>query len=590
MIHVPKKQLYVPALSILAIVIILLVLISISTYRNLDRQASVAIDFLHRQGVAILDAVEAGARAGMAMHMWREDSIKSLIDEVGNNKDIAYIYMIDKRGQISHHSNLEDFSQMRLSPEPFDNDQLRAKVQTLENGEKIYELSKQFTASTATRQHMMMGNTTQAYQSDHIGERIVLGLKMDYLQIARESDSHHAMMMAGIVIALGSAAIFFTFIIQNYYLVEKTLRQTQDYTSQVISSLSSGIISIDSKTNITACNDRALTLLGIDRTSIKAVRLHEVLDFKMIGIDQTLSNGITVLDKEINFVFGDSKSKPLSLSVTPLTKETGSWDGAVIQIRDLSDIKKLEELVRRSEKLAAVGELAAGIAHEIRNPLSSIRGFTQYLGRGFDPGSSEKECSDIVIKEIDRINNVVSDLICFSNPMKPDFQLADINQLISHTLRLIEADAKTKKIIIDTDLNTDLPEISIDEGQITQALLNILLNAIQATGMDGRLKVKTAMIKNDTHVLVSVEDDGPGISDDVKGRIFDPYFTTNENGTGLGLPIVHKIVETHAGAIHITSPLDGKSGCNISIEFPIVKKVDDIIINQDFRIKGMVAL
>lgn len=569
MIHVAKKQLYVPALSILAIVIILLVLISISTYRNLDRQASVAIDFLHRQGVAILDALEAGARAGMAMHMWRKDSIKSLIDEVGSNKDIAYIYLVDKQGRISHHSNLEDFSKMGLSPESFDNGQLSAKVQQIENGEKIYELSKQFTASTATGQHMMMGNMIQP---DHVGERIVLGLKMDYLQIARESDSHHAMIMAGIVIALGSAAIFFTFIIQNYYLVEKTLRQTQDYTSQVISSLSSGIISIDSKINITAYNDRALTLLGIDKTSIKDVRLHKVLDLKMIGIDRTLSNGITVLDKEINFVCDDSKSIPLSISVTPLTKEIGSWDGAVVQIRDLSDIKKLEELVRRSEKLAAVGELAAGIAHEVRNPLSSIRGFTQYLGRGFEPGSSEKECSDIVIKEIDRINNVVSDLICFSNPMEPDLQPVEINRLIIHTLRLVEADAKAKKVVFDTDLKADLPQIPIDEGQITQALLNILLNAMQATGTEGRITVSTTLVKDGTHILVSVEDDGPGISDDVKERIFDPYFTTHENGTGLGLPIVHKIVETHAGAIHITSPLHGRLGCNVSIEIPIIKK------------------
>uniref|UniRef100_UPI003565E91A two-component system sensor histidine kinase NtrB n=1 Tax=Desulfosarcina sp. TaxID=2027861 RepID=UPI003565E91A len=559
-----------PALSILAIVIILLVLMGISTYRNLDRQASVAIDFLHRQGVAMLDAVEAGARAGMAMHMWQEDSIKSLINEVGSNKDIAYIYMVDKRGRISHHSNPEDFSIIGLPPESFDNAQLHAKIRKLENGEKIYELSKQFTASAVTGHHMMMGSTNR---SDHVGERIVLGLKMDYLQIARESDSHHAMMMAGIVIALGSAAIFFTFIIQNYYLVEKTLRQTQDYTSQVISSLSSGIVSIDNKLNITAYNERALTLLEIDRKDIKDVRLEEVLDFTFIGVDQTLSNGITVLDKEINFVCGESRSRPLSISVTPLTKETGSLGGAVIQIRDLSDIKKLEELVRRSEKLAAVGELAAGVAHEIRNPLSSIRGFTQYLGRGFDSESSEKKCSDIVIKEIDRINNVVSDLICFSNPMEPDFQPADINLLITHTLRLVEADAKAQNIVIDTDFKPDLPEISMDEGQITQALLNILLNAIQATGLDGRLTVTTNLIKSGTHILVSVEDDGPGISDDAKGRIFDPYFTTHENGTGLGLPIVHKIIESHEGSIHIISPPHGKNtGCNISIEIPIVQK------------------
>ena len=112
----------------------------------------------------------------------------------------------------------------------------------------------------------------------------------------------------------------------------------------------------------------------------------------------------------------------MSWSSSPIESDNKKFKGAVILIRDLSEIKRLEELVRRSEKLAAVGELAGGIAHEIRNPLSSIRGFTQFLGRHFDPGSSEKECSDIAIKEIDRINNVVSDLISFANPMEPELQ------------------------------------------------------------------------------------------------------------------------------------------------------------------------
>lgn len=571
MIHVAKKKFYVPALSILVVAIILLVLTGISTYQNLDRQSSVAMDFIHQQGLAILDAVEAGARVGISMHMWREDSIQKLIDEVGSNKDIAYIYMVDRRGQISHHSNAEEFIRMRVAPGSPDDHQLSAEVKILKNGEKIYELSKQFSIPDPTAQHMMMGRMVQ---SNPTGERIVLGLKMDFLQMARKSDSHHAMMMAGIVIALGSAAIFFTFMIQNYYLVEKTLRQTQDYTSQVISSLSSGIISIGPTGNITAYNDRALKFLRMDASRIKALRLSEVLDFNAIGIDRTLSEGITLLDREINFGSDGTNSVPLSISVTPLTTETGSWDGAVIQIRDLSQIKKLEELVRRSEKLAAVGELAAGIAHEIRNPLSSIRGFTQFLGRNFEEGSSEKACSTIVIKEIDRINNVVSDLICFANPMKPDFRQVDLNRLIRHTLSLIEADAKAQRIVVDSELDLNLPKIPLDEGQMTQVLLNIVLNAIQAIGTDGRLTVTTTMSEDNNNVCISVEDDGPGMSEDISVRIFDPYFTTHENGTGLGLPIVHKIVENHAGNIHITSPPNGKqSGCSVSIEIPTVRKI-----------------
>jgi two-component system sensor histidine kinase HydH len=572
MIHVAKKRLYVPALSILAIVVILLVLISISTYRNLDRQELMAMEFLHRQGLAILDAVEAGARAGLAKHMWQEDSIESLINEVGSNENIAYIYMVDKNGIISHHSNLKEFEQMGIAPDSTDSDGVTSKVQKLKNGEKIYELSKQFKLSTASEHHMMMPKMASANRSSHLEERIVLGLKMSYFQVARQADTHHAMMMAGIVLALGSASIFFTFIIQNYYLVEKTLRQTQDYTSQVISSLSTGIISIDKKLDITAYNEKALELLGIEQNSIKDIKLSEIIDYSRLGVNRTLSTGTAILDNEINFNIDEINSIPLSFSVTPLTIQTGHWDGAVIQIRDLSEIKRLEELVRRSEKLAAVGELAGGIAHEIRNPLSSIRGFTQFLGRHFDPGSSEKECSDIAIKEIDRINNVVSDLISFANPMDPELQSVDVNELINHTIRLTENDAATKQIEVKANLDSELPKINLDEGLVKQALLNILLNAIQAIGSDGMIEFRTAKTRDEKKFIITLEDDGPGVSEDVKGRIFDPYFTTYESGTGLGLPIVHKIVENHQGSIQIVSPLPNRnSGCRVVIEFPIEK-------------------
>jgi two-component system sensor histidine kinase HydH len=572
MIHVAKKRLYVPALSILAIVVILLVLISISTYRNLDRQKSMAMEFLHRQGMAILDAVEAGARAGLAMHVWQEDSIETLINEVGNNENIAYIYMVDKNGKISHHSNLNEFEQMGLVPDSRYSDGLSSKIQKLKNGERIYELSKQFTLSTTSTHHVMMRNMVSANHSNHLQEHIVLGLKMAYFQVARKADTHHAMMMAGIVIALGSASIFFTFIIQNYYLVEKTLRQTQDYTSQVISSLSTGIISIDKKFDITAYNEKALDLLGIENSRIKDIKLSEFIDYSRLGVNRTLSTGTAILDKEINFKIDENKSIPLSFSVTPLTIQTGRWDGAVIQIRDLSEIKRLEALVRRSEKLAAVGELAGGIAHEIRNPLSSIRGFTQFLGRHFDPGSSEKECSNIAIKEIDRINNVVSDLIRFANPMETEPHSVDVNELINHTIRLTENDAVTKQIEVIASLDSDLPKIDLDEGLVKQAFLNILLNAIQAIGSDGTIEFRTAKTKDGKNIKIILEDDGPGVSEDVKGRIFDPYFTTYESGTGLGLPIVHKIVENHQGNIQIVSPLpNGTSGCSVVIEFPIEK-------------------
>ena len=572
MIHVaPQKKLYVPAVSILAIVVILLVLTGISTYRNLNRHSSMAMAFVHRQGLSILDAVEAGARAGMAMPMWREDSIQRLINEVGSNADIAYLYMIDEKGVIAHHSNPSIFERLRLDPiDPSAGGALHSTVHVLNNGEKIYELSKLFVSSSTHGDHKMMRRMAAGQSDRSAREYIVLGLKMDYFQAARKSDIHHAMMMAGIVIALGSAAIFFIFIIQNYYLVDKTLKQTQDFTSQIISSLSTGVISIDRKTNITAFNDRAMKLLNIDDRHYKSVSLSKILDFESIGIDHTLASGMSILDRELNYSFNGSKTTPLALSVTPLIIENDDLEGAVIQIRDISEIKKLEERVRRSEKLAAVGELAAGVAHEIRNPLSSIRGFTQYLSRGFRSGSSEKEYTDIVIKEIDRINNVVSGLICFANPMEPDLRPTDINKIIHHTRKLVQAEAETQAIAIHVKLDKDAPALLLDGELITQAILNILLNAVQAIGSNGRIDISTRLSKDGEALRLCVEDDGPGIDAGAIGRIFDPYFTTSEHGTGLGLPIVHKIVENHNGALHIDSPVPGRSsGCRITIQLPV---------------------
>ena len=572
--RIVRKRLYVPALSILAIVVILLVLISISTYRNLDRQKNVTMQYIHRQGLAILDAVEAGSRAGMAVHKWREDSIERLIKEVGSNKDIAYIYLLGRNGEIHHHSD-PGMSGRRAPVPELDNDhQIYSRVRRHENGQDVYELARKFTPQhtsvTGPEIRGMMHKYKNPDTHSHLEDIIVMGLKMGYFQEARDADIQHAMMMGGIVIALGSAAFFFIFIIQNYYLVEKTLKQTQDYTSQVIASMATGIISVDRNVNVTAYNDMALRLLGVDNSNIRNIRLNKILDFDLIGINRTLSECTTVLDKEISYIADGKMSPiPLAFNVTPITTDNGGCDGAVIQIRDLSEIKRLEELVRRSEKLAAIGKLAAGVAHEIRNPLSSIRGFTQFLGRGFSPDSPEKKYSDIMIKEVDRINRVVTDLIGFAKPLEPDKKLTDIEQLVRHTVHLVENDVLSREIDVGYTFGKEMSPVYLDEGQITQALLNLLLNAIQAVEDGGHIRIDVDMNSDKTMLLISVEDDGQGIAKEVRTKVFDPFYTTHEDGTGLGLPIVHKIVENHGGLIHIDSPPKGKPrGCIFTVELP----------------------
>ena len=251
---------------------------------------------------------------------------------------------------------------------------------------------------------------------------------------------------------------------------------------------------------------------------------------------------------------------PMTLSVTPILDEKHTSTGAVIVLRDLREIKKLEEKVRHSEKLAAIGELAAGVAHEIRNPLSSIKGFARFLAHSLSDRTQEKEYAEIIAKEVDRINSVVNDLLTFARPLEPELAPTDVLKLAEHTVRLVETDARSRDIKIRSKINPDLKRFLLDANQITQALLNLMLNALQEVDNGGVIDVGADVNESGTRLNIWVEDNGPGIPQDKKKKIFDPFFTTREKGTGLGLAIVHKIVENHRGEIRVETPLPGKTG------------------------------
>jgi len=569
------KRLYIPALSILAVVILMLILISISTYRNLEREEKAALTFLHREGLAILHTLEAGARAGMIMTEWEEDSIENLILETGKNENIAYVYLIDSQGLVIHHSN-PSFESMSSAWRPqLDNeDQVQSRVRKLTDGAEVYDLAKRFSPRQSLLmnydQKDVMGYRQNIASHQHSDNIIILGLKMTAFEEARRSDIHHAVIMAGILVALGSGALFFIFVIQNYYLVDRTLKETQDYTRQVVANMANGLLSINPEGRIISYNRLALELLGLKETEVYEMNLKSVIDFKETGIDGTLAGCQPVLERELLHKSKSGTVIPMTLSVTPILDEKNTCTGAVIVLRDLREIKRLEEKIRHSEKLAAIGELAAGVAHEIRNPLSSIKGFARFLAHSLSDRAQEKEYAEIMVKEVDRINSVVNDLLTFARPLEPELVSTDLFELIEHTVRLLETDARSRNIKIRSKINPDFNSFLLDANQITQALLNLMLNALQEVDAGGTIEVGADVDDSDSRLHIWVEDDGPGIPNDKKKKIFDPFFTTRKKGTGLGLAIVRKIVENHSGELQVESPLPGKTGgSRFTITLPV---------------------
>jgi len=568
------KKMYLPAVSILAVVLLLLILIGISTFRNIDREEQTTLKFVHQQGLTIIRALEAGARAGMMMPMWGEDSIGSLIQETGKSKDIAYIYLIDANGKVVHHSNpsLEGMSSA-WQPQIAIDGNVQNRIRKLANGIQVYDLAKRFSLVAPQRIYNhsnMMGQGNHMVPHQHPSSIIVLGMNMTLFEAARRSDIHHALIMATILFILGSGALFFIFVIQNYYLVDKTLKQTRDYTRQVVANMANGLLSTDLDGKIMSYNLLSLELLDLQESEVESVNLKSVIDFGSTGIDEILSGCLSITDREITHQHRSGLRVPISISVTPIQDEGGECTGTVIVLRDLSEIKQLEEKVRHSEKLAAIGRLAAGVAHEIRNPLSSIRGFSRFMAHSQSVPQQEKEYAEIMVKEVDRINSVVNDLLTFARPLEPQLAFADVTELIKHTVRLIEADARIRKVVINTKIDLELHEFPLDANQITQALLNLILNALHEVDEQGEIEIGARMNESENRLYIWVEDDGPGISSDEREKIFDPFYTTREKGTGLGLAIVHKIVKNHGGDILVDSPLPDKDqGCRFTIAIPI---------------------
>ena len=214
-------------------------------------------------------------------------------------------------------------------------------------------------------------------------------------------------------------------------------------------------------------------------------------------------------------------------------------------------VRRLEEEVRRKEKLAAVGNLAAGVAHEIRNPLSSIKGYATYFGQRFPEGSEDREAANVMVHEVDRLNRVIMDLIGLSRPSDVSARPTDLKFVVDHVTRLIHQDADKRKVKIVCRSPRRVPLALADPERMGQALLNLCLNALDAMPDGGQLTL--AIVERKGRVCLMVRDNGTGIEASKLPHVFDPYYTTKGQGTGLGLAMVHKIVEAHDGEISVTS-------------------------------------
>jgi len=237
------------------------------------------------------------------------------------------------------------------------------------------------------------------------------------------------------------------------------------------------------------------------------------------------------------------------------------------KLKDQTDILfQTEEQLRRADRLSALGELSAGMAHEIRNPLGSIKGAVEILKDDYAPEDAKFEFIQILLKETDRLNHIVQEFLGFARPKHPEFQLVDVNESLESLLTLTGQEARKTGVVVEKKLDAAIGKRNLDAGLLKQAFLNLILNAIQAMPQGGTLTVQSALLSD--AVEVKITDTGVGITEEGRKKLFTPFFTTKKSGTGLGLAITYRIIENHHGNIAVASE-PGK-GTTFSVKLPII--------------------
>ncbi|HEX4460384.1 MAG TPA: ATP-binding protein [Polyangia bacterium] len=345
------------------------------------------------------------------------------------------------------------------------------------------------------------------------------------------------------------------------------LRDLAALHADVIRGLTSGLVTIGRDERVLTFNAAAAEITG--RSAIGAVgkKIHEVMP-GLGALIESAGDGALRRGHALQPVTRDGliEERTLGVSVSPLVDANGRLIGRILNFQDLTEVRRLEAAVLRAERLAAVGRLAAGVAHEIRNPLAAISGSIELLSQSIpsDAAKENRELMAIVLRETERLNRLITDLLGFARPRQLEPQRLDVAATLQEMLRVFEND----KRLVGAHVELAAPSpvwVDADAEQLRQIVWNLLRNAAEAApGQPITVEARS----DGEQAIVRVRDRGPGISAEHRARVFEPFFSTKEGGTGLGLATVHRIIEEHRGAIEIDCPPEG--GTIVTIRLPLV--------------------
>ena len=559
-----------PAFILLLTSVILTVILAVATVRNVARSQKLMELSLLRQGRTMIHAFEAGTRTSMLFRKSTgHNPLLDLATEVLKDKGIAYIRIIDE-------DNAVIVSEGNVPPsivkKHFDLREVRNNPVFLVNWhENIFEISKQFHPIAPSPEGMSM--MERRWEQWHLAFKpkgqmyISVGFYTNEYQETRREDMYHTIFMLIMLLLLFFAGSYFLLLYQRMRVTHATLLNTQLYANNVLESIPDSIITLGKEGRIVSCNKNAEKLLKRHSADIVGTKL---LDIFPSCPPETLSAQNDVIEKDAELLIPGDAPVPVKMGSAQLMDHQGKRIGRVLVMRDVGEIRSMEQQLVHSRRLASLGSMAAGIAHEVRNPLGTLRGLAHFFGSEDGASDACREYSKFMISEVDRLNQLVTELLEFGAPREINFARVDIKTMVEKIVTLLEKEFAEKTVSFTHTYDAG-DELYGDTDLLIQTLLNLLKNSLQATPAGGQISLNIGC--DGETCRISVSDSGTGMSEETRNKMFDPFYTTRKSGSGLGLAVSHRIIERHNGYFEINSAVG--AGTIITIVLPHKEREDD---------------
>lgn len=354
-----------------------------------------------------------------------------------------------------------------------------------------------------------------------------------------------------------------------------------DFYATVIDSVGDGVIVVDRQGIITLCNPAAEEITGYSRRQSLGVSFNKLFPLETELVEmvyKTTDTGITIVDNENIVIRSGAKIKPVSATCYPLVLGNGETIGAILTLKDITYIRELEAAVRQADRLSTIGTMAAGLAHEVKNPLGGIKGAAQLLEQELNPDSGQRDYTELIIRETERIDRIIRELLALSSPRGLELAAVNLHRVLGDIIQLHKHAVAGRSIRFTKHFDPSIPDLLADEELLKRLFMNLMGNAVDAMGDDGELKVTSRIVSDyrmaqkqghSRMVAVEISDDGPGIPAADLENIWAPFFSTKTQGTGLGLTICHKIVAEHRGMIKVESSRE--HGTKFTVLLPLIR-------------------